>query len=55
MSHVHNHCVDFMNIISRYIPVTLQIVLYGSNMLLLNINNAIFEAGHKYIKESKRF
>ena len=51
----HNQRVDLTNIISRYTPVTLQIVLYGSNMLPLNINNAIFEAVHKYIKESKRF
>ena len=51
----HNQRVDLMNIISRYTPVTLQIVLYGSNMLPLNINNAIFEAVHKYIKESKIF
>ena len=51
----HHQRVDLMNIISRYTPVTLQIVLYGSNMLSLNINNAIFEAVHKNIKESKRF
>ena len=51
----HKQRVDLMNIIWRYTPVTLQIVLYGSNMLPLNINNAIFEAVHKYIKESKRF
>ena len=46
----HNKRVDLTNIISRYTPVTLQIVLYGSNMLPLNINNAIFEAVHKYVK-----
>ena len=51
----HNQRVDRTTIISRYTPVTLQIVLYGSNMLPLNINNAIFEAVHKYINESKRF
>ena len=51
----HNQRVDLTNIISRYTPVTLKIVLYDSSMLPLNINNAIFEAVHKYIKESKRF
>ena len=51
----HNQRVDLRNIISRYTPVTLQIVLYGSNMLPLNINNAIFEAVHKYAKKVKDF
>ena len=51
----HNQRVELTNSISSYTPVTLQIVLYGSNMFPLDINNAIFEAVQKYIKESKRF
>ena len=51
----HNQREDLTNIISRYTPVTLQIVLYGSNMLPLNINNAIFEAVHNISKKVKDF
>ena len=50
-----NQRADLNNIISNYSRVSLQVILYGSNMLPLNVNNAIFEAVHAYIKETKRF
>ena len=50
-----NQRADLNNIISNYTRVSLQIILYGSNMLPSNANNAIFDAIHAYIKETKDF
>ena len=50
-----NQRIDLNIAISRYTQVTLQVILFGSSTLPLNANKAIFEAVHKYIKESKRF
>ena len=46
---------DIRAVISNYTQINLQTILYGSNMLSLNENNAIVEAVHTYIKESNRF
>ena len=50
-----NQRVALNTVISNYTQITLQTILYGSNILSLNENNAIVEAVHTYIKESNRF
>ena len=50
-----NQRIDLNIAISRYTQVTMQVILFGSSTLPLHANKAIFEAVHKYIKESKRF
>lgn len=46
---------DLMYTISRVTNVTLEILLFGDSTLSLDSNKIIFEAVHKYIKETKRF
>ena len=51
----NNQRTDFINSGSVYSNVSLQIILYGNNMLSYHANIAIFEAVHKYIYDTKSF
>ena len=54
-SHYQTQRTALMNAISTVQTPTLNLLLYGSSNLFVDINKAIFEKAHKFILETKRF
>ena len=46
---------EFIRTVSQHTTVSLQIILFGGSILSFQIQTFIFEAVHKYIRDSKRF
>ena len=46
---------DLIHNVSQHITVSLRVLLFGDSTLSNQTNTTIFEAVHKYIRDSKRF